>query len=152
MQTWSPSVRFTGYQEYNQKHLSISKWSPFDMTGEFPLCPINNLIWTINSWGAQKSPAETEGLRDWYLCWSPNHHGRQNFVEAKQFAPIIPGHEATPFCRCCPVLGLRGCGGLKGGVEVGLGRESTYGGEWKRTAGYLSAFAPTRRWEEIKAQ
>ncbi len=108
-----------------QRYLSISKRSPSDMTGDFPLCPINNLILTINSGGLWKAlwNAKAWGIGSGFrFCWSK--------ADPLRLTPIIPGHKATPFSRCCPMRGLRGRGEVKGEVEDGLGWESAYGREW----------------------
>lgn len=130
-----------------QRYLSISKRSPSDMTGDFPLRPINNLILTINSGGLWKALWKVKawgiGISSFRFCWSK--------ADSPRFTPIMPSHKATPFSRCCPMRGLRGWDGVKGGVEDGLGRESTYGSEWWSTVWSLSAFTPHGE-EEIKEQ
>lgn len=56
-----------------QRYLSISKGSPFDMTGDFPLRPINNLILTINSGGLWKALWKVKAWGNgssFRFCWS----------------------------------------------------------------------------------
>lgn len=129
-----------------QRYLSISKRSPSDMTGDFPLRPINNLILTINSGGLWKALRKVKAGGN-----GSSFRFRWSKADPPRFALIIPGHKATPFSRCCSTRGLRGRDEVKGGDEDGLGRESAYGREWWSMEWSLSAFTP-RGEEEIKDQ
>lgn len=148
MQTFNPSVFHGPIKPMGsyQRYLSISKRSPSDMTGDFPLRPINNLILTINSGGLWKALRKAKA---WGI--GSSFRFRWSKADPPRLAPIIPGHKVTPFSRCCPMRGLRGRDEVKGGVEDGLGWQSAYGRELWSMEWNLSAFTPCGE-EEIKDQ